>query len=91
MGLTKKDFETMVLFGMFVFSAALFWHCLREFVHGQSTGARLYHVRIDGGGIVYRDYWTTNPPVTHRGPSVPWFECLTNVTARGVTVQGVSK
>lgn len=50
-------------------------HRLLQWEHPQGV-IPLYHVQISGGGIVYQDYFTTNPPVRH--DDLPWYESLTN-------------
>jgi hypothetical protein len=78
---TLKEFETTVLFFCFVFCTAVSWHCLREYER-EASGVQWFHVRVRGGGVVYQDYWTTNPPPRAGHSSLPWFESLTNYPAR---------
>jgi len=71
-----RQLETTWYFFCFVFCAAAMFHLLQLCRVRSSMPAR-FHVRISGGGIVYQDYYTTNPPpVWH--PEKPWFERLTN-------------
>ena len=78
---TLKEFENTILFFCFVFCAAVSWHLLREYER-EASGVQWFHVRLAGGGVVYQDFWTTNPPPKAAHPDAAWFESLTNYPAR---------
>lgn len=69
------------MFFCFIFTAAAAWHLLRAYEQ-RVSGLPWYHVRVCGGGVVYQDYWTTNPPPTTAHAEAPWYESLTNFPAR---------
>jgi hypothetical protein len=58
----------------FLFAALLIWRLLGHWQRQRGEN-HLYHVTIAGGGIIYRDYWTTCPPPPFHA-DVPWYECL---------------
>ena len=58
----------------FLFAVLLCGQCIGHY-RRENQQPRLHHVRIAGGDIIYRDYWTTDAPL----PLVrdkPWYECL---------------
>ena len=58
----------------FLFAVLLFWRCIEHY-RSESQVRQLHHVRITGGDIIYRDYWTTDAPLP-LAPDKPWFEYL---------------
>jgi hypothetical protein len=65
--------------GIFLFCAFALWFYVTVHLWKMvrpKPGLPLYHVKVSLGGIVYQDYFTTNPPVKHQQKE--WFYCLTN-------------